>query len=159
MKYRIVKSEDIEDAREMHKQTFPDDVWVGDDHDYWFAIDESGRAVAFASAIYYPECRGVYLSRCGVLREAVGCQLQSRLIRCRVAWARRIGADFVFTFTTIKNYPSIVNLLRAGFRFHEPTVHPRLMEVFHMYVKMLCVSGMVGNRLEMAEARVAENAR
>lgn len=120
MKYRVHRSEDADEARELHKLSFPKDAWVGDDHEYWFAADERGDVAAFASAIFYPDSRIVYLSRCGVLGSASGAGLQRRLIQVRTNWARRAGAEVAFTYTTIKNYPSIVNLLRCEYRFFKP---------------------------------------
>lgn len=120
MKISIRKTEDIDEARELHKLAFAADPWVGDDHEYWFGTDEENRVVAFASAIYYPDSRSVYLSRCGVLPGSTGQGLQARFIRARLQWARASGAQFVFTYTTAKNYPSICNLLKCGFRFVRP---------------------------------------
>lgn len=120
MRYKIRKTEDADEAREMHQLSFPRDDWVGDDHEYWFATDEKERVVGFASAIHHSDCGGVYLSRCGVLPEGLGQGLQMRFIRSRILWARRSGAKFVYTYTTIKNYSSLCNLLKCGFRFVRP---------------------------------------
>ena len=134
MKIKITKSEDIDEARELHKLAFPADNWVGEDHEYWFATDEQGHVVAFASAFYYSDIRGVYLSRCGVLAGSTGHGLQRRLIRARCRWAKSIGAWFVFTYTTARNYASITNLLRSGFFFARL---PLAWKRYHFGVKPL----------------------
>ena len=138
MKFAITKSEDIDEAREVHKQTFPDDPWVGDDHEYWFATDEAGSVVAFATAVYSPASQSVYLSRCGVLPEAAGHGLQRKFIRARSIWARGTGAKFIFTYTSLKNYPSMVSLIRSDFRMIKPKA-ARAWRSFHIFVKVLYV--------------------
>ena len=90
------------------------------DHAWWVAVDKMGETVAYASAVYRPELGYVYLSRCMVLPKARGAKLQRRLLRVRIAWAKKQGADRVITYTLLKNYESLVNLVKAGFRFYEP---------------------------------------
>lgn len=42
------------------------------------------------------------------------------MINARVQWAREIGAESCVTYTRYDNHPSIVNLLRCGFKFYVP---------------------------------------
>lgn len=39
------------------------------------------------------------------------------MIRNRCAWGKNQGASYAVTYTLRDNYPSIVNLLKCGFRF------------------------------------------
>jgi GNAT superfamily N-acetyltransferase len=117
---RIKRIDDLEDARELWTefQALHDtnDAWPGDDHTYWQLLDDT-TVVAIMSAVYRPEKAYVYLSYAIVhpLRAQAG--LQRRLIRYRLQWARRQGAIYAVTYTLLHNYPSIMNLVKCGFRF------------------------------------------
>ena len=114
---RITQLHDLDDAKELHSMAFPRDAWAGDDHTFWVAM-EDGKVVGFCSAKLWPP-HGVFLSRCAVRKDYSGKGLQRSMIRTRVKWAIEQGADRVFTYTTLKNYPSIMNLLRCKFRFYD----------------------------------------
>lgn len=130
--YQIRRSEDVEEVREAHTLAFPDDKWVGDDHEYWIARDARGAVAGFCSAIILPETNGVFLSRAAVVKHARGAGLQRRMIRTRVTWAKRQGVKHVLTYVSNKNYLSMVNLLRCGFRFCNPEVVPdRWSKTYH----------------------------
>jgi GNAT superfamily N-acetyltransferase len=128
---KLTRTEDIEEVRELHTAFFPDDVWVGDDHEYWIARDEAGRPVGFCSAIHRSETNCVLLSRAAVAPEARGAGLQRRMIRARVTWARQLGAIDAITYVALKNYDSIVNLLKCGFRFYEAATNDDAKDDFH----------------------------
>ncbi len=117
--YTLRACDDLEELRELHALAMPADSWPGDDHTFWVARDKSGRAVGFCSAIERPS-RCVFLSRAAVIQELKGEGLQRRMIRVREAWARSIGATRIVTYTRLRNYPSMINLLRCGYRFYEP---------------------------------------
>lgn len=112
---------DIDEARELHDLAFPDDSWVGDEHTFWAAHGPQG-VVGFASAIAWEKAGAgaVFLSRAAVVKAHAGLGLHNALIRARVLWAWREGADRCVTYTTFRNYSSMVNLLHSGFRFYIP---------------------------------------
>jgi GNAT superfamily N-acetyltransferase len=112
---RVARTDDVEEVREMHSLAFPGIVWPGDDHELWLAL-QGGAPVGFASAKYTAAESAVFLSRGAVLQTAQGRGLQRRLIEARVRWAFSRGARWVWTYTSIDNYPSLYNLLRCGFR-------------------------------------------
>lgn len=114
------QTDDLEVIRELHALALPEDKWVGDDHTFWLARNEAGKPVGFCSAIYWPSRNAVFLSRAAVTVAARGTGLQRRMIRTRVAWARKQGAKRVVTYTSLKNYESMINLLKCGFRFYYP---------------------------------------
>lgn len=120
MSYRIERTEDLDLVRELHQLAMPDDRWVGDEHTFWVAKDEAGKPVGFCSAGHWPSLETVFLSRAAVAKDAQGHGLQRRMIRTRVAWARKLGAKRVVTYTLLKNYESMINLLKCGFRFYQP---------------------------------------
>lgn len=116
-----------EEARAIWNAVAPADKWHGDDDLHWIVYNASGKPVAFASMVIlsYDNGRGdkgrmAYMTMAGVLPEARGHHLQRRLIRARVQAARREGLDWIITYTLLKNYPSMCNLLACGFEFYEP---------------------------------------
>lgn len=120
MKVSIRELDDPEDVRELYELALPGCSMPGDDHQWWIARAEDGTVAGFCSAVYRPEQGYVFLSSAAVAAAFQGIGLQRRLIRVRVRWARRMGAKQVLTYTVLKNYPSMQNLLRCGFRFWEP---------------------------------------
>lgn len=133
MKITLRKTEDIDEAREVHKLAFPKDHWPGDTHQYWIARDEDNNVVGICSCIYWGDIEAVYLSRAAVIKRAQGYGLQRRMIRARVHWARQQGALFVCTYCARKNYASMVSLLKSGFRFHVPK-NWGIWRYFHAFV-------------------------
>lgn len=119
MKIQLI--EDLDEARELwawlQREHGTADRWPGDDHTYWRCIDKRGMDCGITSAVHRPERGYVYLSY-GILHPLeLGNGLQRRMIQHRLRWAKRQGAIYAVTYTLLHNYPSIVNLLRCGFRF------------------------------------------
>jgi GNAT superfamily N-acetyltransferase len=143
VKIKIDLIDDVELARDMHTLAFPYDDWVGDDHTFWVAHDGAkSRALrgiyGFASAILREEKGYVYLSRSAVIKAAHGLGIQRKLIAARVAWGKAQGAHTALTYTTLKNYESIVNLLKCGFRFDHPKIpYAGRSRRVHYFVKSL----------------------
>lgn len=91
----------------------PNDLW-------WIAFDGE-QAVGFCAvrpSLNYPDTW--YLCRAGVLSSHRGRGLQKRMIRARVAAARRAGASAVITDCTVENCPSANSLIACGFRLFRP---------------------------------------
>lgn len=55
------------------------------------------------------------LCRCGLLPSARGRNIQRRMIRKRVQWAREQGYKRVATYTSVDNIASLRSLIREGF--------------------------------------------
>lgn len=119
MSVRLRITDELDEVHEMHAQAFPGIGFPGEDHTYWVATD-GAKCVGFCSAVYRPERGYVYLSSAAVTLAARGQGLQRRMIRTRVAWAKKQGASRVITYTVLKNYESMCNLLKSGFRFYSP---------------------------------------
>lgn len=112
---------DVEEAHELHELSFTDCKWPGDDHTYWVARTGAGDVAGFCSAAYWPDLKCAYLSRAAVTVAARGKGLQRRMIAARVKWVtEETDAKAVWTYTRVDNYPSIINLIRAGFKFIKP---------------------------------------
>lgn len=90
-------------------------------HRWWFAYGDGPIPAAYAGMRgldSWPRC--VFLSRCGVVSEHQGHGLQRRLIRCRLAAARRAGFATAITYTAGSNLKSANNLIACGFRLYRP---------------------------------------
>jgi len=108
---------DRDEAYEAHKLAFPDDKWCGDECTYWLA-KRAGKVVGFLAA--YCDERGVFISRVAVVVAEQGTGLGRRLVRLAIRWGYNCGYAHAYTYTLLKNYPSMSMLLRCGFRFVEP---------------------------------------
>lgn len=106
----------------MDEQLFPPahNVAPGLDRGAWWIAEIDGRVVGYAGALVWEPDRCLYLTRAGVLPEARGRGLQRRLIRARVAHARRLGLTGAYTYTLNWNEKSANNLIACGFRLWWP---------------------------------------
>ena len=123
------RSRDVRLVRQLHDETFPEDSW--EDADAYWVARESGRPVGFCSVRHCFGEPSAFLTRAGVLPAGRGKGLQRRMIDVRCRWAKQEGVEYVITYTTRDNYPSITNLLRSGFRFYEPAVPWAGPDVFY----------------------------
>lgn len=129
-KYRIARVADSTEMYEIHKMAFGGDPWPGDDHEFWVAYDKHGGVAGFASAVEIM-AGVVELSRCAVVLKHRGKGLQQKLIAARLKWANQEGAVTVVTHVEQYNYPSLVALLKAGFKLAERRYCPRGYNGFH----------------------------
>lgn len=107
----------------MHDETFDEGEWLGqrvpNRGDWWIALNGKEPA-GYAGMI--PSVRVAnagYLCRAGVLPKFRGHGLQKKLIRLRVAHAKRLGWSVVFS-DTIENPASGNSLIACGFRLYYP---------------------------------------
>lgn len=84
----------------------------------WLGL-EAGVPAAFCS-VRMLDSGEWYLSRAGVLPEFRGKGLQKRMIRLRVAFARKHNPTRVVTDCTPDNYGSANSLMACGFRLFRP---------------------------------------
>jgi len=87
---------------------------------WWIAYAECGKPVAFAGLVRSIKWNDTgYLCRAGVLDGFNGNGLQLRLIKARLAQAKRLGWNWCITDTT--NNPASANsLINAGFKMYTP---------------------------------------
>ena len=87
---------------------------------WWLAFAADGTALGFAGLVRtrrWADCG--YLCRAGVVDAAQGFGLQKRLIRARIAYARRLGWSWLIT-DTYENPPSANSLISCGFKTYKP---------------------------------------
>lgn len=83
---------------------------------WWAAYSNTDEYAGFAGITTHEQPPGEgFLLACAVLPDWRRYGVQTRLIRARVAWARRQGLERVWTCCNVSNTPSLRNLLRAGF--------------------------------------------
>lgn len=120
--FRIKQTEDLELISELDCRLFGDEGLKEDsallnDSVWWVAeafMDDEWQAVGYAGLEVTDAGKKAFLSRAGVLPVARGQKLQQRLIRARVAYARRQGVERVWTYTHWANIRSQRSLARAG---------------------------------------------
>lgn len=123
MKYTIERVHDTEEMRKLHKLAFGSDKWPGDDHEFWVAKDEGGAIAGFCSAVLLTaSC--AFFSRSAVTQGHRGKGLHKKLIQVRMRWAKKEGAVLVLTYLSKHNYPSLINLLKSGFKFAPKELWP-----------------------------------
>jgi len=90
-------------------------------HRWWFVYC-AGERVGYAGLkIMSGINKGIaFLSRCGILPEHRGNGLQRKLIRVRLAAAKKALCDYVITYTLRTNLNSANNLIAYGFRMYIP---------------------------------------
>ncbi len=88
---------------------------------HWWLMVHKGHPVAFAGLYQLEDCEiSGYLCRAGVTWDHQGLGLQKRLIRVRLAKARRLGWDWIVSDTRRSNHPSANSLIRCGFKLFKP---------------------------------------
>ncbi|MGX9389635.1 GNAT family N-acetyltransferase [Nitrobacteraceae bacterium UC4449_H16] len=122
--YRIVEvdgSDEEDTLQELHELSFKDTAAQPDySNGYWWIAYSGSEPVAFAGITQSTmgPLHG-YMKRAGVLPEHRGYGLQRRLIRVRLAKAKRLGWKTVITDTT-NNVSSANSLIKAGFKLFTP---------------------------------------
>jgi len=119
MAYRIVPTSDISLVKSLDVIVMHDaaDKWPSKKDTFWLVRDSAGEPVGYCSvrpAMYSPK-EHAFLSRVGILPTHRGLGLQRRMIRVRLAWARRRGFTHAVTYAHVTNTASLRNLIREGF--------------------------------------------
>lgn len=123
-KYKLKRTWDFTTVSELDRKLFPDDdrLKFSPDSAYWL-LWHNKKPVGFCvlspveGKINQDTC---YLSRSGILKDHQGKGLQRRMIQTRLRYAKEHGFDAVLTYTVVWNTPSLVNLLKCGFKTFEP---------------------------------------
>ena len=110
-----------EELERLQKTCLPQDIpYPIKRGEWWLAFNENGKAVAFAClSPSYRFSNGGYLSRAGVCPSARGQGLQRRLIKVRIARAKKLKYAWLFSDTRGNPY-SGNNLFACGFKMFEP---------------------------------------
>lgn len=104
-----------------HAICFPSDAPYVPEKGWWWLAKEGDTLAGFAGLT--PSARWAdtgYLARAGVLPAYRGHGLQKRLIRVRLAKARKLGFKWVITDTRL-NPASANSLIACGFRMYQPS--------------------------------------
>lgn len=118
--YSVRQSYDADLARYLHAKIFPTDEWYDKDSSiYWIVWDNYKRPVGFCMLSPCDD-EIVFLSRAGLLSEARGKRLHTRMLTTREKWAKKLGFKKIITYTLITNIRSSYNLQKAGYFLYEP---------------------------------------
>lgn len=129
------RSYDVEAIAAIYRELWPSDAWPGN-NEAWWLLRDGDEVVGFCSARQIQGEKTVFLSSAGIRKGVRGAGIQKRMIHTRIKWARSVGATHVITYTLWKNYPSLINLLRTGFRFYEPD-YAWCGRKVHYYIKKI----------------------
>lgn len=112
------KAEDL--LLEFDREIFPTSQRIEPRTGHWWLVWCGDECVGYAGITPSKRWQGTgYLCRAAVHRAARGHGLQRRLIRVRLAFAKRQGWSHCITDTT-DNPISSNNLIECGFRLYEP---------------------------------------
>ena len=98
---------------------FPHDDRITTADSLWWIVWQDKTPVAYAGMRLCKDPRNLglaFLNRAGVVPGHRGRGLQQRLIRARVAAARRLAVNELVTYVMIYNVASINSLVNCGFR-------------------------------------------
>ena len=105
----------------LQKKILPEDIpYKTDRGHWWIAYAEDGKPVGFAGLVRSTRWSDTgYFCRAGVLDGFTGHGLQKRLIKARLAQAKRLGWNWCITDTT-DNPASSNSLIACGFKLYTP---------------------------------------
>lgn len=124
MRFVIKKTQDIELIKQLHLKAFPkDDFYNHPKSHYWLLIchyETKPFEYAGFSMLTDFNHKICFLSRAAVFTEYSGKGLHLRLIKHRLAYAKRAGFEKAITYTSPRNVKSSRNLISAGFELYDP---------------------------------------
>jgi len=105
----------------LQRKILPEDTPAETDRGHWWiAYAECGKPVGFAGLVRSTRWTDTgYLCRAGVMDGFTGHGIQLRLIKARLAQAKRLGWAWCITDTT-DNPASSNSLINAGFKLYTP---------------------------------------
>lgn len=120
-------SDNKEDIRKMvmslDHRCFPQDKRCEFENNYWWFLYNRKKVIAYCSMMFIDRGGLVgYFTRVGVLKNYRGRGLQRKLIKARINYAKRKGADRVVTYTLCSNTSSSNNLIACKFKTYKPTI-------------------------------------
>ena len=121
--YRIALADLPVAVLALDESCFPHDDRITTADSLWWIVWQDKTPVAYAGLRLCKDPRNLglaFLNRAGVVPGHRGRGLQQRLIRARVAAARRLAVNELVTYVMIYNVASINSLVNCGFRFYVP---------------------------------------
>jgi GNAT superfamily N-acetyltransferase len=114
--YALRRTDDSRKVRALYNLQFPAGTWRGKKQVHWLLSSQLDPALGFCSAVYSEELKCAYFTAAWVKGAVRGGGIQRKMIRTRIRWARRVGAQFCITYCAVDNYASLYSLLRCGFK-------------------------------------------
>lgn len=102
-------------------EALPGDLPLDVSGGYWWIVYSDGNPIGFCSIKRSSRWSNAgYLCRAGILPKFRGKGIQKKLIRVRIAQAKKLGWNWV-TSDTYNNPASTNNLISCGFRMYIPS--------------------------------------
>jgi GNAT superfamily N-acetyltransferase len=120
---------------ELDRACFPVDPPYKKEGAHWWVVRGSAKTFAFAG-LRDVGWATAFLCRVGVLKGYRGQGLQKRLIRVRIAAARRMGFRYIVTYTSPDNMASANSLIATGFRLYNPANPYGMAGAFYFYLEL-----------------------
>lgn len=120
----------------MDRACFPGDYRTSTKDTWWWIVTVEGWDVGYAGMKYLPIDDCGYFSRAGVVEASRGFGFHKRLIKARIAYAKRKGWSGVLTYVAIHNHASLNALIGRGFRIYNPHYAWAGREGYH-YLQLL----------------------
>lgn len=129
VKIRRARPDELEEIQELHKLITPRTPIVEDEEAFWWVAETGELLIGYAAMCSFDgEDAEGYLAISGVLTKYRGRGIQTRLIRARLKYARKLGWKTVATDTVAYNPRSINAIIRCGFKAFRPKVKWRIGE-------------------------------
>lgn len=121
-KVKFVKiDEDFQLIAKMDAIAFPTDLPIeGWEETHWWVGYVDGKPACYCGLSKINRSTG-YLKRAGVLPKFRGRGLQVKMIRKRIAYAKKLRLRSIVTDTSVSNFISSNNLIKCKFRIFMPT--------------------------------------
>lgn len=118
---RLTNRECLDEVIAIHQEVFPSSIKFNKNDLIWVAIDlqKNNKIVAYATARVLAKQRSLKIALCGVTDKYKGQGLQVRLIKARVAYAKKENLGSVIT-NTVANPTSENNLIKCKFKLYRP---------------------------------------
>lgn len=116
--YSLKRTRNTRKVRKLYNLAFPVRTWMGRAQVHWMLSTVLEPTLGFCSSLYLKNLKCVCLTAAWVKRDVRGGGIQRRMIRTRVKWAKKQGAQFCVSYCSAANYASLYSLMRCGFKVY-----------------------------------------
>lgn len=117
---KIRQTTDLDTIKDLDQRIFNLPKQLDTDGTWWIAYD-GNLPVGFAGCKVLKREPYAYMLRAGVLSSHRGLGIHNKLIKVRLAWAKKQNVQGAMTYTLVWNHASSNNLMDYGFRLFKPS--------------------------------------
>lgn len=118
-KISVRKTRDLVACELIHSVSMPFDEFPPTSHIFWIA-SVRGYFAGYVSGTPSPGHKDFFVSCAAVAPEFRGMGVHVSMTKVQIAYARRIGAEWIHTYTMRDNVASYSNYQKCGFHYFEP---------------------------------------